>query len=104
MAWIYILRCSDKTLYVGMTENLELRLAQHANGTFGGYTAARRPVELVWTEQVQTTNDAFKLERQLKGWSRAKKEALIQGDFVGIHEIVAAERKRREQAKRQRDG
>ncbi len=103
MPWVYMLRCSDNSLYVGMTKNLDIRYAQHIDGTFGGYTAARRPVLLVWQAEVQTANQAFELDRKLKGWSRAKKEALIQGDFVGIHEIVAAERKRREQAKRQRD-
>lgn len=104
MPWVYMLRCSDKSLYVGMTENLELRYAQHVDGTYGGYTAARRPVVLVWHAEVQTANHAFELERKLKGWSRAKKEALIRGDFVGIHEIVVAERKRREKSRRQRDG
>ena len=104
MPWVYMLRCSDKSIYVGMTENLELRHAQHVDGTYGGYTAARRPVSLVWHAEVQTANQAFELERKLKGWSRPKKEALIRGDFVGIHEIVAAERKRREKSRRQRDG
>jgi len=71
-----------------MTENLEHRLAQHQAGTFeDGYTAQRRPVELLWSETFATHDDAFRRERQIKGWSRAKKEALIRGDWEALVKI-----------------
>lgn len=63
------------------------------------YIYNRRPVELVWNEGVESYQEAFQWEHRIKGWSRAKKEALIRGDIVGIHEIVKAERKRRQQNK-----
>ncbi|TPE62441.1 GIY-YIG nuclease family protein [Sandaracinobacter neustonicus] len=82
----YILRCADNSYYVGHTDNLEQRLAEHQAGTFGGYTAQRRPVTLLWAQSFQTRDDAFAAERQLKGWSRAKKEAMMAGDW----ELVSA--------------
>ena len=100
MPYVYILKCADDSYYVGQTYDVELRVAQHKDGTFEGYTSARRPVTLVWHEFVQTGNQAFQLERKLKGWSRAKKEALIAGDYEQIHDIVRNERKTREARKR----
>ena len=84
----YILRCADGSYYVGHTEDLEHRLAEHQAGTTGGYTARRRPVMLLWTQSFQTREEAFAAERQLKGWSRAKKEAMIAGDW-GLVSILA---------------
>ncbi len=72
MPWVYMLRCRDDTIYVGMTVNLDLRVAQHHDGTFGGYTAARRPVTQIWRQATQTDDEAFQLERRLKAWSRPK--------------------------------
>ena len=80
-AWTYMLRCADRSYYVGCTTNIDQRLGEHQAGTFGGYTASRRPVEMVWADEFPTIDDAIAAERQLKGWSRAKKEALIRGDF-----------------------
>jgi putative endonuclease len=81
-AWLYILLCADGSYYTGTTRtNLEIRLAQHQTGHFGGYTAARRPVALVYSEYFDRIVDAIAAERQIKGWSRAKKEALIAGRF-----------------------
>lgn len=77
----YLLRCNDGSYYAGHTDNLEQRIAQHDAGALGGYTAARRPVELVWSEGFATREEAFAAERRIKGWSRAKKEALIAGDW-----------------------
>jgi predicted GIY-YIG superfamily endonuclease len=94
------LKCADSSYYTGSTVDLEHRLAEHQAGVYEGYTNSRRPVELVWSFQVQTEHEAFLLERQIKGWSRAKKEALIRGDFQEIHAIVKAERKRREASKK----
>jgi predicted GIY-YIG superfamily endonuclease len=82
---VYILRCADGSYYTGMTENLEYRLAQHQAGTFeDGYTASRRPVKLLWSQTFSTHDDAFRRERQIKGWSRAKKEALMRGDWDAL--------------------
>ena len=81
-AFVYILKCRDGRLYVGTTRgSLERRVAEHNAGTYGGYTKSRRPVELVYHEAFDQITDAIAAERQLKGWSRAKKEALIRGDF-----------------------
>jgi len=98
--YVYMLKCSDGSYYVGSTSNLELRLAEHQSGEFGGYTSLRLPVELIWSADFPTEHDAFVTERQIKGWSRTKKEALIRGDWDGIHEIVKQERKTREATKR----
>jgi len=59
-------------------------MAQHQSGVFGGYTASRRPVELVWSEHFDRITDAIAAERQIKGWSRAKKEALVAGDWQSL--------------------
>ena len=84
----YILRCADGSYYVGHTDDLEHRLAQHDAGALGGYTARRRPVTLLWAQSFQTRDDAFAAERQLKGWSHAKKEAMMAGDW-GLVSILA---------------
>ena len=82
-AYVYILRCSDGSFYVGSTRaTLERPIAQHNDGTHGGYTAARRPVELVFHEHFDRITDAIAAERRLKGWGRAKKQALIDGDIA----------------------
>ena len=81
-AYLYIVKCSDGSFYVGTTRAaLELRIAQHNAGTFPGYTETRRPVELVYS-------DAIEAERKLKGWSRAKKEAFIRGDFSSLQRLA----------------
>jgi predicted GIY-YIG superfamily endonuclease len=80
--WLYILRCADGSYYVGTTRaDLEVRFAQHQSGHFGGYTSTRRPVVLVHSDHFDRIVDAIAAERQIKGWSRAKKEALIAGRF-----------------------
>jgi putative endonuclease len=81
-AFVYILRCSDNSYYVGSTrgEDVDRRLSEHQQGLCGGYTAARLPVALVWSGEFDRILDAIAFERRLKGWSRAKKEALIEGD------------------------
>lgn len=88
---VYILRCADGRYYVGTTrDSLEKRVAEHSAGTFGGYTNARRPVELVYHESFARPSDAIAMERRLKGWTRAKKEALIRGDFAALKRLVRA--------------
>ncbi len=84
-AHVYMLRCSDGSYYVGSARRgLERRLSEHNNGTFGGYTSKRLPVTLVWSEQFLNITDAVAVERQIKGGSRAKKDALIRGDFGAL--------------------
>ena len=80
--WTYILRCSDGSYYVGHTDDIEHRMAQHNCGAISGYTAKRRPVAYLWSERFPTRDEAFAAERKLKGWSRAKKEALIAGNWT----------------------
>ena len=80
-AYLYILRCSDGSYYVGTTRSmLEGRISQHHAGTFGGYTASRRPVTLIFS-QFDRVTDAIESERKLKKWSRAKKEAFIRATW-----------------------
>ncbi len=99
--FVYILKCSDGSYYTGSTDDLLRRLWEHQEGlSLTAYTHSRRPVELVSNEEVETYHEAFTHERRIKGWSRAKKEALICGDWDGIHQIVHDERKRREAGKR----
>jgi putative endonuclease len=87
-AFLYILECADGSYYVGTARsNLEKRVAEHNAGTFGGYTAQRRPVTLVFSQWFDRITDAIAAERQVKGWSRAKKEALIRGDFTRLPEL-----------------
>lgn len=78
--WVYILRCSDGSYYVGHTDKGEERLSEHQLGVGSSYTRKRRPVVLAWSERFPTRSEALEAERRLKGWSRAKKEALIKGN------------------------
>lgn len=88
-AYLYTLKCQDDRYYVGSTRgSLEKRIAEHNAGTYGGYTKKRRPVELIFAEEFQKITDAIARERQLKGWSRAKKEALSRGDFGEIQNLA----------------
>jgi predicted GIY-YIG superfamily endonuclease len=97
---IYILKCADGSYYTGLTRELDARVQEHQTGTHpDAYTFHRRPIELVWSEIVDSYPEAFQWEHQIKGWSREKKEALIRGDIEGIHEIVKSERKKREKKK-----
>jgi putative endonuclease len=87
-AHVYIVECRDGSLYVGITRSsLEMRIAQHNAGTFPGYTASRRPVELVFSQWFDRITDAIENERRVKGWSRAKKQALIRGDFTSLQQL-----------------
>lgn len=84
----YLLRCVDGSFYCGHTDNLEVRMAEHQAGTCGGYTASRLPVTLVWSQDFVTREEALASERQIKGWSRAKKEALVKGDWGAIQRLA----------------
>lgn len=85
--WAYILRCSDGSYYVGHTDDLEARVSAHQSGLIEGYTQKRLPVTLVWSQDFPEREQAFGAERQIKGWSRAKKEALIRGDWDGVQAL-----------------
>ena len=88
-AFLYILRCADGSYYTGTARGeLEQRVAQHNAGIFGGFTATRRPVLLVYSQWFERITDAIAAERQVKGWSRAKKEALIRGDFNALPQLA----------------
>ena len=79
MAWVYILRCADDSYYVGSTLDLNARIVQHNAGGGAKYTTGRRPVVLVWAMEYYNVADAFVVEKQIQNWSRAKREALIDG-------------------------
>jgi putative endonuclease len=96
--WAYLLLCSDGSYYAGHTDALESRISQHKAGVMCAYTSARLPVDLVWSETFQTRDQALAAERQIKGWSRAKKQALIAGDFVRIQELARSNRPKDEPA------
>jgi len=85
-AFVYMLLCRDGSYYVGSAtgEDLSPRIAQHQSGALDGYTSTRRPVTLVWSEYFPRTTDAIATERKIKGWSRAKKEALVNNDWNSI--------------------
>jgi predicted GIY-YIG superfamily endonuclease len=79
MHYCYILRCCDSSFYVGVSENPERRAEEHNAGKGADYTAARRPVKLVWKEAHADLSSARRRESQLKGWSHRKKAGLTQG-------------------------
>ncbi len=82
MPWVYILRCADDSYYVGLAQvDLDRRVGEHQSGAFPGYTSSRRPVVLVWATEYERFDQAIAFERRLKGWSRAKKDAFVRGDF-----------------------
>jgi len=88
-AYVYILRCSDGSYYVGTTRAfLEHRVAEHNAGIHDGWTKPRRPVVLVFSQYFDRITDAIAAERQIKGWRRAKKEALIRGDFEALRVLA----------------
>jgi len=82
--YVYLLRCSDGSYYAGHTDNLEGRLWQHEQGIGCDWTSRRRPIELVWCDSAPSRDEALAFERRIKGWTRAKKEALIASDWDRI--------------------
>jgi predicted GIY-YIG superfamily endonuclease len=86
--WVYILKCRDGSYYTGHTDNLEMRIAQHRSRAFPTcYTATRLPVELVFSQELPTREEALASERQIKGWSRKKKEAMMRGDWNEVSRL-----------------
>ena len=85
--WVYLLRCADQSYYVGHTDDLDKRVAQHQLGEIAGYTTTRRPVQLMHAESFPTREEALGAERQLKGWSRKKKEAWARSDWAEVSRL-----------------
>ena len=79
--YVYILKCNDNSYYVGHTDNIEKRIAEHHSNEYHCYTSKRLPIEVVFTECFATRDEAFNAERQIKKWNRQKKEALITKNF-----------------------
>jgi len=90
--FMYILKCSDGSYYTGSTKYLELRLAEHEAGLGANYTRKRLPVKLVYVEEYDRIDDAFFREKQVQGWSRRKKEALIEGRAESLPKLAIAYR------------
>jgi len=86
--WMYILLCANGQYYTGSTNDLERRLAQHQSGEGANFTRKHLPAKLVYFEEFQLVSDAFYREKQVQGWSRAKKEALINVERNKLHELA----------------
>jgi predicted GIY-YIG superfamily endonuclease len=93
-SWVYILKCKGGLYYTGCTSDLETRMHKHKIGTFPGFTQMRRPVKLVFSQEFYDINDAIAAERKVKKWSKAKKEALIKGDFNAIKALSKKKKKK----------
>ncbi len=98
----YMLQCADGSYYVGHTDDLEKRLAEHEAGGKCGYTETRRPARLCWSQEFATREAALAAELHIKPWNRAKKLALVSGDFVELRRAAkkkdwAAYRQRKQQ-------
>jgi predicted GIY-YIG superfamily endonuclease len=87
MHFVYVLRCADNSLYIGETPDLVARLAKHHDGSASTFTAQRRPVTMVYAEEYQDRHAALLRERQLKTWTRRKKEALVAGDLPALKRL-----------------
>ena len=97
----YLLRCADNSYYVGHTDDLERRFGEHREGGYCRYTEVRRPVELIWSQEFTSRYEALTAERQIKSWSRSKKESLAKGDFGSLKE--GAKKKDWESYRRRRE-
>ena len=87
--YVYILKCADGSYYIGHSDNLEKRLAEHSSGAIATcYTYKRRPVQLVFTQTFITRDEALAAEQQIKGWSRVKKEAMMRGDWAEVSRLA----------------
>lgn len=87
MWYLYILECKNKSLYVGVTQDLGRRFNEHCQGKGGHYTKYATPQNIVYKEEFSNAVEAEQRERQVKRWSRKKKLALIQSDFKTLHEL-----------------
>ena len=89
MPWTYILECADGSYYVGSTVDIERRLSQHQLGEGAAYTRRRIPVRLVWCAEFARIDEAFAYEKQVQGWNRRKREALMRGDFGALPALAS---------------
>jgi predicted GIY-YIG superfamily endonuclease len=89
MFWVYILRSVDGSYYTGHTDNLEIRIGQYQAGECTGYTVTNRPLELAWWQLCATREEALLAERQIKGWSHGKKEAMMRGAWIEMDAEVS---------------
>jgi len=95
MPYVYMLECSDGSFYVGSTWDVEARVVEHNSSWYGAtYTRSRRPVELVWCWETERVDDAYALEKQIQGWSRAKRIALIEGRYVDLPALARGRSRR----------
>ncbi len=85
---VYILKCADDSYSTGHTDQLEARIAMHQSGKIAGYTSTRLPVKVVYTADFPTRLEALASVRQIKGWSRAKQEAMMRGDWQRVSELA----------------
>lgn len=87
--WVYIVRCADDSYYTGQTDDLDRRIAEHQSGSISScYTFKRRPITLVYSQPCATREEALLAERQIKGWSRKKKEAMMRGDWSEVSRLA----------------
>jgi predicted GIY-YIG superfamily endonuclease len=93
--WTYILLCADGLYYTGHTDNLEFRIGQHQSGQIEGFTSSRLPVRLMLSQDFSTRFEALDAEMRIKKWSRAKKEALIHGDWDAVSHFAKPPSERR---------
>ena len=90
--YVYIVKCQDGSYYTGITNDIERRIWQHNTGiNIECYTYSRRPVELKYVQHFQQVEEAIKWEKQLKGWSRKKKEALFKEDWELIKQLAKSD-------------
>ncbi len=101
---VYILRCADGSYYTGHSDNMEARLGQRQQGLCCDWTSRRRPVELVWFAEAPTRDEALAFERRIKGWTRAKKEALIADDWNQVGWLAKPPHERPSTSLRTNDG
>ena len=102
--WAYMLHCADRSFYVGHTDDLDARVGAHQSGLIPGYTSTRLPVTLVWSDEFPSRYEALQAERRVKGWSRAKKLALIRGDWASISKLAQSKERASTRSARTEEG
>lgn len=103
MAWTYMLECNDGSFYVGSSRDLAGRVEQHGLGKGAAYTRKRLPVKLVWAEEFDNVGDAFEMEKRVQGWGRAKRQALINGEYERLPGLSLSPQRRRRIEREQRE-
>ena len=91
--WVYILHCADGSYYTGHTDDLDMRMAQHHAGEIKScYTFSRRPLQFVFSQEFPSREEALVCEQKIKGWSRKKKKAMMQGDWAEVSRLARGDR------------